>query len=97
MRAFSNYIEKTELTEKIKDWTDQIINIPILDGVLLENITLNTTLKNVQHGLKRNVRGWIVVKQNADVNIYDDAPSYNNNQFIKLKATAEVKVSLWVF
>lgn len=96
MRAF-NYTEKTELTEKINEWTSQIINIPILDGVLLENIPLTVNSRQVQHKLGRRIRGWIIIKQNADAVIYDDSANYDNKTFIKLKATANVTVSLWVF
>lgn len=84
------------LQTNIDMFSRSLIDIPILNGVLLENIVLSTTAAQIQHKLDRNYRGWIVVKQNANATIYSTSSTLSQ-QFLTLTASAAVTVTLWVF
>ena len=78
----------------------RVVACPLLDGVLLEDVTITTSL-NVTHGLGRAWRGFIITKINANATIRaatDPSPA----AFLALTASlgtgvANVTVDLWVF
>lgn len=74
------------------------LNIPLINGVLVENIVLTTTTTRVSHSLNRSYNGYIIVKMNADARVWvDTTTTADSDKFIPLKASASVTVSLWVF
>lgn len=74
---------------------------PILNGVLLFEIELNSTSATlVRHGLGYVARGFIVVDKTASFHVYRDTTATNTNdrQFIALRTSSGTQtVSLWVF
>lgn len=78
----------------LKEWAAQITDVPLLDGVLLEDIDVSTTATWFTHGLGRTPRGWIVVKKEATVDIWQTGSSTSR---IQLDADASATVSIWVF
>lgn len=86
---FQDNVEQTFLT---------ITNKAILNGVLIEDVSLTTSASNVAHGLGRPVIGYIVIKKSANAVVYDnESTNTKKDQFIILRASANVTVSLWVF
>jgi hypothetical protein len=75
----------------------ELIGIPILNGSLIENVILSTTATKISHKLGRPFTGFIVVKKNANVDIWMDSSAVDNSLFIPLDASGTVTVSLWVF
>lgn len=73
--------------------TRSVIN----DGVLVENIMLNTTAKLVEHKLGRASRGYIICKSNAAASIYTAPTTESASLFENLAASAPVTVSIWFF
>lgn len=78
-----------------KQAVDALAAIPILDGVLLEDVELSATAKRVYHNLGRTVNGFWVVWSDADSRVWVDG--LNTSAFIELAANASVTVNLWVF
>lgn len=77
--------------ERIK----QLTLIPILDGVLLQDVDVTTSGVTVGHGLGRVPVGCIVVKSPANV-------SYTTDEFTKTQldvtcSSGSRTVNLWVF
>ena len=68
----------------------------ILDGVYLENVTVNTTETTIEHKLGRNFRDYIICKNNTFCEI-KQLDKNDISKFITLQATAATTVSLWVF
>lgn len=71
-------------------------NSIILDGTLLENVSLSTAGTSVDHKLGRAYRGYIVCKNDT----FCDIKITSNNDsklFIQLQSSANCTVSLWVF
>ena len=74
-----------------------LLNMAIADGRLIENIEITSgTASIVEHKLDRTIRGWIVVRKNANSNIWESTSSIPDKTLI-LNASATVTVSLWVF
>ncbi len=83
----------------IQDILDEIADKPHLDSFLLEEVDLESgTVNLVEHGLNRIIRGFKVVKQNANANIWEDeADESNRLKLLPLRSSAAVTVSLEVF
>lgn len=85
--------------DSIEEFSKQLTNIPLLDGVLLEGEDLlsagDTT---VYHGLQRAYRGYLIVKKDANAVVYEsDTDNESKKEKIILKCSANVTVSIWVF
>jgi len=77
-----------------------VLNNPILDGVLLESVSLVTGSDNVvNHTLGRPLVGWFVTRLRASATIYDkqDANTGTPNLTLVLVSSANVTVDLYVF
>lgn len=87
--------------EKLSDvWfaVTEILRQPIIDGVQLNDIELTTTAVRVPHRLGRKVRGYVVVRSNAGVTVFDDNDGkLDLDKFLYLQSSAPVTVNLWVF
>jgi hypothetical protein len=71
--------------------------VPILDGKLLDNVVVTTTPVEVPHGLGRRPRGWLVVKSNVSVIVYQASESAYPELNLRLTASGTDVVSIWVF
>jgi hypothetical protein len=72
----------------------QISRVPILDGVLIEGISLISGSDNqVSHKLGRIPRMWLLADQSANANVWRTAWS---NTLLTLRSSANCTVSLWV-
>ena len=81
-----------------------IREIPILNGVLLEDVQLKgATVTHVPHTLGRRYKGYIVVSNNLTTTIIvDDDGNPDKTKYIGLKSANTLVVlnsivSLWVF
>lgn len=71
------------------------IQIPLLYGRLIENIALEVgKTTSVNPKLDKAVTGWIVVRRNADANIWDSGATTNT---LNLNTNQNVIISIWVF
>lgn len=82
------------LVSNLREWSDQFKNIPILDGKLIENVSISTSGAVVSHTLGRVPRGWFVVNINAAVDILQISA---NDRTLTLDANGSAIISLWVF
>ena len=70
----------------------------VVDGILLEDLSLSTATLEIPHGLGRPYRGYFVADLNADARVYRDTSSASNpSQFLPLKASGAVTAKVWVF
>jgi hypothetical protein len=99
MRPFKEIAAKGLLDRvqvNVRLFADQLINIPLLDGVLLEDVALSTSETQVKHKLGRAYRGWIIVDKNAQQDVWVSSTALNKT-FLSLTAAGTVTVSIWVF
>lgn len=66
----------------------------IMQGRLLEGLTVSTTATPIAHGLGRRPRGFFVVDRQGNTQIWRTAW---DTKFITLDASASDTVSIWVF
>jgi hypothetical protein len=76
-----------------------ITNCPIIDGVLVENVSLNASITNeVFHKLGRKPLGFIIVRKSAESDIWDDQNSNKtSDRTFFLKCSNNVTVNIWFF
>lgn len=70
-----------------------------LPASLIEDITFESAYTNVRvyHGLRRVPIGWVVIKIDANVNVYLGTSNPNlTKDFIELRATNPVTISILV-
>lgn len=73
----------------------QLRNCPLLDGVLVEAVTLTTSNTTVDHTLGRQPLGFIVTDLNKDATIFRAAW---NAKTITLQSSATATIaSFWIF
>jgi len=76
----------------------QVSKMPIINGVLVQNVPLTTGENTVEHKLGRKLLGYIVVGNSADSRIWDSQASNNlPSKTLVLNCSANTTVSLWVF
>lgn len=92
----TNNADLNRVQDNIVLFTTPITNISILDGALVEDVSLSTSETKVNHTLQRKPIGWIIVKKDAAQDVYESG-STNQDRFLSLTATGTVTVSLWVF
>jgi hypothetical protein len=71
--------------------------IPILDGVWVRKVTINTALTKVKHGLARLPRGFIVTTMNPGDVIREDTTLRTKTDMQLGTASGTIIADLWVF
>lgn len=75
-----------------------IFNTPILGGNLLTNQTLVTGLNSINHGLGRNLNGWIPVRIRSSATFFDSQDTNKTPQLtLALNSSADVIADIYVF
>lgn len=92
------YLSDDDIINKVQDNVNTvirpIIDSAIIDGVLLNNISLKNGATVVDYKLGRKLQGYIVVRKTANANIWDGALT---TKTITLHSDAACVVSLWCF
>lgn len=83
------------LAQAVADYTKPLTDNPLLNGRLIKNVLIDTTLE-LAHGLGRDWVGYIVVNRNAPADIYT-TNNNTRNLTLNLTSTSTVAVDLWVF
>lgn len=75
-----------------------ILAAPIVNGLLLNNVSLVSGDNTINHRLGRKLQGWIVVGKNANANIYDKQSTNTMPELtLVLNSSGTLTVNLWVF
>lgn len=75
-----------------------LLNLPFADGVHKKDVAITTSDTLVDHGLGRNMEGYIITKQDADTSIFVSNTSNDIPQFqVILKAGATVTADIFFF
>lgn len=73
-----------------------IISLPILNGNLINNISLIASVPLViNHLLQRNPQGWFTIDNQSNAVVWRAAPFTNLN--IVLESSADTTISIWIF
>lgn len=96
-------IEESNISESVERMQDSIervispiVNVPIINGILVNDIFVSTNPSRIEHKLGRKPLGYFIVKRDANSVVFD-LPEVREDLFLNLQASANVTVSLWVF
>lgn len=99
MKQFSTIFTNEYELQKMQDNAADVLNVitskQILDGNLLQNVSLISGQNSIPHLLGRPALGWIIVDKNATCDVYS-FKSFDN-VFLYLQSSGAVTMSLWVF
>lgn len=91
----------TEFNMMQSQWASQlnpVIANSLVQGVLLERVSLSSGLNTINHRLGRKLKGWFVTRIRGPASLYD---TQDTNQMpdktLTLNSSAAVIVDLWVF
>lgn len=100
-RAFRKLGTDDEASSRVQDNIGQAIE-PLLrsqlsDGVLLRGVALKAgSFTDVAHRLSRAYVGWFITKQSANIVVWEEGTNFSD-RFVRLRASADTTVDLWVF
>lgn len=87
-----------KVQRNISNVVDPIVKINILDGVLVQNISLDSSKDNViDPKLGREVQGWIVTRKRSAADIYDKQDTSSSTKTLTLSTSSNVEIDLWIF
>lgn len=91
--------ETSKLQERLQEFFTPIQKCPLIDGVLLTNISLVSSGTNsVAHKLNRAPLGWLVVRNRSNSIIWDTQDTNSlKTKSLSLQASSNTVVDLWVF
>jgi hypothetical protein len=89
--------EGTRLANSIDDYTRQLTQNPLLDGRLIERVSITASAQNLAHGLNRPWRGWIITRRNGTASVYENSTQADNTKFITLVGSGSVTVDIYIF
>ena len=104
--AFSSWIDSlisdsglSRTLARARLMLEEIQKKQIVDGMLLQSVSLTSgVVNNITHKLSRNPTGYIVVTRSADCRVWDDQITNTQKDiYLKLRTSANVVVTLWVF
>ena len=95
----SDNFDVNKVQANFKKTIESILASGIIDGLLISDVSLSSgSYSLVAHKLGRPVRGYIAVKKSASAVVFDDETGNTQKDlFVKLTASANVTVTLWVF
>lgn len=71
---------------------------PLMGGRILKNLPIYSGTNSVAHGLQRDLQGYIVILNSANVTFYDSqATNQKPDLFLILNASGATTASLYVF
>lgn len=97
----SYYTTDVSLSLLQSNWAtllNPVLDNPIVNGQILENVSLVVGPNTINHKLGRKLRGWWIVRQRATGSVYDTQDT-NPTPAVTLKLTSDaiVSVDLLVF
>ena len=72
-----------------------VVANPLLQGTIIQNISLIVGNNIVAHKLNRLQIGWFIIDQQGSAAVYRSQPF--NNTTLVLNSSAAVTISLWMF
>ena len=75
-----------------------LTDIAFIDGRLIEDEELASGDNIIDHKLNRNLRGYIIVKTTASIDVYDkQTTNATPTKTLVLNSSAAATASIWVF
>ena len=90
--------ELNQVQSQIISSVQPVLDNPIVNGRLIQSLAVSSGSNVIDHGLGRELLGWIVVRNSASVTFYDTQNSNANPaRTLLLTASGNATISLYVF
>ena len=86
------------IQDNVSNILDPYSSLEIVQGQILQNVSLVSGTNNIAHKLNRNLIGWFIVRQRSAGTVYDIQDTNPTSElFLRLVASANMSVDLYVF
>jgi hypothetical protein len=87
---------------KLQDYIDEalgpILSNPLLNGVLLRNLNVQTGNNLIAHKLDRKPLGFFVIRKRANINVWDSQDTEKlPNRFFSLESSGNGSIDIIIF
>jgi hypothetical protein len=90
--------ELNQFQDKLLAALNPVLKKPIISGTLITKQSLIAGSNTINHGLNRELQGWIIVRQRGQAQVWDTQDdNANPNSTLILNADTNVMVDLYVF
>lgn len=90
--------EVTRLQSHLKTVLNPLLELPISDGVLIKDLTINTADTLIEHKLGRRPEGFLITRLKSNSVIYESATANNEaTRLIILIASATATADIYFF
>ena len=97
-QIWSKEQEVTRLQSHLKTVLNPLLELPISDGVLIKDLTVNTTDTLIEHKLGRKPEGFLITGLKSNSVIYESATANNAAaRLIILIASATATADIYFF
>ena len=94
----SENAEVNRLQSHIKTTLSPLLQLPISDGVLIKDLSIETTDTRVNHGLGRTYEGFIITRLQSNAVIFESSTeNTDKNLFIFLKGSSAATADIYFF
>ena len=69
----------------------------ILNNVIVNAITLDTNVSAISHTLNRRPQGWVIIRKDANADVWEPTPSASPSKLINLQASSTVTLDILFF
>lgn len=87
-----------QIQDNVENALAPIFSKEIVNGILLTDIRLIVGTNKIDHGLGRDLRGWIIVGRNSAGTVYDlQAANKLKSTLLVLQSDSFMTINLWCF
>lgn len=86
--------------ERIKEFVKSMEDCPLLDGVSVKDVEVDTSKTKINHGLGRKPEGWIITKNDASYVVFETTYDDDAEKEIHLNLVSTGSgstIDLWVY
>jgi hypothetical protein len=99
--SFSKRLTGNEIIDRnfseLERFSREVVAGNLLDNVIIENITIGTSVTTIPHSLGREPIGWVIVRQDANATVWEPSQAIQPTTLINLQASNAVTVSILLF
>lgn len=95
----TNVPDLNRVQDNVSNAFKPLFKNPLLYGVFVKDVSLDSSgTTQVNHGLNKNVSGYLVTRMSASSNVWDSQETNNlKTKTLALNCSADVVVDLYIF
>jgi len=96
-KIISQNLDLNRVQSEISREFQKLNNNPLSNILFLENVELGTIGTEIVHKFDAEIKGWFIVRINADVRVWEPYPTGTPKVSIFLQASAPCTISIIMF